>query len=195
MARKCFISFKTEDVAFKKAVQMALAADIIDKSLDEAIDSDDEDYILSAIRSDYLSDSIVTIHLIGAASSEHLGRYEQRYIKRELQASLYNGSGNTRSGILGLVLPHVHDAVYRGLQRCATCGQNHNVVAIDDSTVVREFSYNYYIPNGKCVHTEDERFCVLASWAEFSASPQAYIEAAFTKRSQPIAQKVRVYPN
>lgn len=62
MAHKVFISFKTEDKSYKKYIQDNLKIDMIDKSLDEAIDSDDEDYIMRKIREDYLADSTVTIH-------------------------------------------------------------------------------------------------------------------------------------
>src|ERR1017187_8835063 len=105
MARKCFISFKTEDIAYKTYIQNHLQVDMIDKSLDSAIESTSEDYIMQKIRSDYLADSSVTIHLIGARSAEQLGEWEQRFIKRELQASLYDRQYNRRSGILGVVLP------------------------------------------------------------------------------------------
>ena len=77
---------------------------MIDKSLNTPIDSDDEDYIMRKIRQDYLSDSTVTIVLIGEHSSEDLGEDEQKCIKREFQAAPYNGEGNTRSGILGVDL-------------------------------------------------------------------------------------------
>lgn len=130
---------------------------MIDKSLDEAIESDDEDYVLSRIREDYLSDSTVTLHLIGLASAENRGSFEQAYIKRELQASLYNGLGNTRNGILGIVLPSMDGSVYRGQYACSVCGGEHNHIAVDDNTVIREFSYNYYIPNGRCYHIESDR--------------------------------------
>lgn len=50
MARKCFISFKTEDILYKKYIQEQLDIDMIDKSLNVAIDSDDEDYIMRKIR-------------------------------------------------------------------------------------------------------------------------------------------------
>ena len=105
MKHKCYISFKTEDKSYKKTIQDNLDIDMIDKSLNEAINSDDDDYILRKIREDYLADSTVTIFLIGNHSAEALGEYEQRFIKRELQASLYNGAGNTRNGVLGVVLP------------------------------------------------------------------------------------------
>lgn len=41
MGRKCFISFKSEDKDYKKEIQ--------DKSLNQAIDSEDEDYIMRKI--------------------------------------------------------------------------------------------------------------------------------------------------
>src|SRR6266853_330008 len=125
MARKCFISFKTDDINYKNAIQR-LGIDMFDKSLDDAIDSTDEDYIMQAIRRDYLADSSVTIHLIGTRSAERLGDYEQRFIKRELQASLYDGPNNRRSGILGVALPSVYDQIFKGSITCQTCGGSHN---------------------------------------------------------------------
>lgn len=193
MGHKCFVSFKTEDATYKEYIQNELDIDMIDKSLNDGIDSDDEDYILQKIREDYLSDSTVTIHLLGAHNAEDLGYAEQKFIKRELQASLYNGEGNTRSGILGVVLPSVEAQIYKGSYDCPQCGNSHNHVGINDSTVVSEFSYNYFIPNGKCCHTEDERYCILVKWDDFSANPEKYIDNAFKKRSEPIADKVKVY--
>lgn len=35
MAHKCFISFKTEDMDYKKKIQEDMDVDMIDKSLDE----------------------------------------------------------------------------------------------------------------------------------------------------------------
>ena len=48
--RKCFISFKGEDLWYKTTIQNQLDVNMIDKSLNEAIDSTDDDYILSMIR-------------------------------------------------------------------------------------------------------------------------------------------------
>lgn len=193
MGHKCFISFKTEDVAYKTFIQTNLSVDMIDMSLDQPIDSDNEDYILNKIRQDCLSDSTVTIHLIGLCSAESHGEWEQRFIKRELQASLYNSAANPRNGILGVALPEVANQIFKGSYSCSTCGGNHNTVAIGDLITVREFSYNYYIPNGKCSHPEEDRYCVLASWDAFAANPDGWIESAFKKRSDPIAKKVKIY--
>lgn len=195
LAHKTYISFKAEDQDYKLHIQELPGLDVIDKSLNVAINSDNEDYILQTIRSDYLSDSSVTIHLIGSYGSENAGAYEQRFIKRELQASLYHAQANTKSGILGIVLPAMHDRIFKGQQTCSNCGGSHNIVAINNDTTVREFSYNYYIPNGKCAHADDELYCVLASWSDFLAAPNGWIDAAFEKRTAPIAAKTRVYPD
>lgn len=150
MSHKCFISFKKEDESYKKIIQSWVddnKVDMIDKSLDTPIDSDDENYIMRKIREDYLSDSTVTIFLIGNYSAEDLGHEEQKYIKRELQASLYNGVGNSRSGILGVVLPQMNEKIYKGLKACNICNGSHNIVDINDHTVIKEFSRNYYLNN------------------------------------------------
>src|SRR5690606_7145456 len=64
MIHRCFISFKTEDAEYKAYIREELGLSLIDKSLNEPIQSDDEEYILRKIREDYLADSTVTIHLI-----------------------------------------------------------------------------------------------------------------------------------
>ena len=114
MAHKCFISFKTQDIDYKKKIQEDMGIEMIDKSLNEPINSDNEDYIMRKIREDYLADSTVTIYLIGEYSAENSFLQDQTYIKRELQASLYNGENNTKNGILGVVLPNMYDRIYNG---------------------------------------------------------------------------------
>ena len=194
MAHKCFISFKTEDFWYKNYIQTVLDVDMIDKSLNIPINSTDEEYIMRKIREDYLSDSTVTIVLIGQKSSEYQGEYEQRFIKRELQASLYNGVGNTKNGILGVVLPSMYSSIYQGSGTCSVCGNTHNYVVINDTTVIKEFSYNYYIPHNKCAWSEDDRYCVLVKWDDFIQNPEFYIEQAFQKRTHSIATHTRVRP-
>ena len=200
MGHKCYISFKTEDEDFKKEIQKMSdnnKVDMIDKSLNDAINSDDEGYIMRKIREDYLSDSTVTIFLIGTYSSENRGMYEQRFIKRELQSSLYNSQENSRSGILGIVLPSMYDSIYVGTGVCDKCGNSHNYININDSTTIKEFSANYYVKPlsyGKCAWSEEDRYCVLVKWKDFKANPNQYIDDAYDKRSKPIAEKVVVYP-
>lgn len=194
MGHRCFISFKTEDKEYKRKIQEDLKIDMIDHSLNEAINSDDEDYIMRKIREDYLSTSTVTIHLIGTKSNENLGWEEQKFIKRELQASLYHGVGNTQNGILGVILPSMYNSIDGGSNTCLKCGNNHNILNLNNYTVVTEFSYNYFIPNEKCSWSEDERYCVLVKWDDFEKKPDEFINQAFDKRSQPIAEKTKVRP-
>ena len=194
MSHKCFISFKTEDKEYKRYIQEDLKIDMIDKSLNTPINSTDEDYIMRKIREDYLSDSTVTIHLIGEYSAENSLYENQAYIKRELQASLYNGENNTKNGILGIVLPNMYDKIFKGSEVCSVSGKSHNIVCINDSTVVKEFSYNYYIPKDGCSWSEEDRFCVLVKWSDFVKNPELYINKAFDKRSSPISAKTKVRP-
>lgn len=194
MGHRCFISFKTEDKEYKRIIQEDLKIDMIDHSLDEAINSEDENHIMRKIREDYLSTSTVTIHLIGNRSNENLGWEEQKFIKRELQASLYHGVGNTQNGILGVVLPSMYNQIFGGSHTCATCGNNHNSVYMNDNTVIKEFSHNYFIPNNKCSWSEDDRYCVLVKWSDFKNRPETYIDQAFDKRSHPISEQTKVRP-
>ena len=196
MGHRCFISFKTEDKDYKKYIQENLDVDMIDHSLDEAIDSGDIEYIMKVIRKDYLSDSTVTIFLIGEFSRETLGKDEQRFIKRELQASLYHGVGNTQNGILGIVLPLMYSRIYGGGSTiCKKCGNTHTYTNIVNSTTISEFNYNYYIPNDKCSWSEDDKFCVLVKWDDFIIEPNIYIDKAFNKRIHPISNKTKVRPS
>lgn len=198
MGYKCYISFKKEDEFYKQEIQKWCDEnyiDMIDKSLDTPIDSEDEDYIMRKIREDYLADSTVTIFLIGAYSSENLGWYEQRFIKRELQGSLYDGCNNSRNGVLGVVLPTMYNEIFKGSNNCSICGGSHNIIDLTDRTIIKEFSRNYYLNNhGKCAYSEEDRYCVLVRWSDFLLSPNTYVELAYNKRSQSIAKEVVVRP-
>lgn len=194
MAHKCFVSFKTLDMAYKKYIVEDMKIDLVDKSLHEPINSVDPDYIMRKIREDYLRDSTVTIHLIGKNSADSFGWEEQQFIKRELQASLYHGEGNTQNGILGIVLPSMYERIYTGSSNCITCGGMHTHVNITTNTVVTEFYYNYFIPHSKCSWSDDDRFCILVKWDEFLKEPEKYIDMAYNKREHPIAEKTKVRP-
>lgn len=200
MGHKCFISYKKEDKYYlEKLKELFDNADVIDNSLDRIIDSEDGDYIMYVIRRDYLKDSTVTIFLIGEHSSENegfdwQGRPHNYFIQKELQASLYDGKYNRRSGILGIVLPSMYDKIYKGTITCATCGGIHNYVNVNDDTTIREFSKNYYLePHEGCAWSEDERYCVLVKWEDFFDDSEFFIEQAFKKRDSDVAKKVRVW--
>lgn len=205
MKRKCYISYKFEDKHYKKRIVDKWGGeDFIDRSQQEIIDSDDPEYIMQQIRERYLKDSTVTIFLIGTKSGENYrdpedirkGYDSQIIIRREITSSLYNGNGNSRSGLLGVVLPEMESKIYTGRSTCECCGATVTFVNINNDTVIKEFGQNYYLKKhalSKCTHYgEDDRYAVLVRYSEFMSDPEKYIEMAFEKRSMPIAQNVRV---
>lgn len=196
MNNKCFISFKKEDLYYKDQILKKLGVEkITGKALNEWIDSEDIDYIMQVIREKYMKNTSITIFLIGEHSSEKEGvdwnGDKNAFIKRELQATLYDGKGFKRSALLGVVLPSMENKVYKGKYTCDCCGNQHNHVAINDDTVIKEFSANYYLKkDGGCCYLESGRFCVLVRYSDFMNDPDKYLEAAFNKLSQPISKEV-----
>ena len=172
------------------------------KYLDEWIDSEDLDYVMQRIRDKYMKGSSVTLYLIGNHSSENEGfEYssadrcyynKQNFIIRELKATLYDGKGNRRSGLLGIVLPDMYDTIYGGSYTCSHCGTTINLVLINPNTVIKEFSENYYLsPNCADGHCDESgRFCVLVKYDEFIQNPDKYIDKAYDKTNADISNYV-----
>ncbi len=203
MSRNCFISFKKEDSYYKDKISEKLkVGQIQGKSLDKWIDSDDIDYIMQVIRSQYMKNTSVTLFLIGKHSSENEGfEYsytdrcyynKQNFIIRELKATLYDGKGNRRSGLLGIVLPEMYDAIYGGSYTCTHCGKKINLVLINPNTVIKEFSENYYLkPNCNDGHCDEAgRYCVLVKYDDFMKDPDTYIDKAYDKTNANISDYV-----
>lgn len=196
MPHNCFISFKKEDLRYKEAILKKLGLERIQgKALDRWIDSDDIDYVMQVIRKEYMNNTSVTIFLIGEHSSEKEGTDyygdKNAFIKRELQATLYDGKDFSRSGLLGVVLPSMELKIYKGNYRCNDCGGTHNYVEINDDTVIKEFFANYYLKKDMgCCYTEAGRFCVLVRYSEFMADPDKFIEMAYKKLDEPICKEV-----
>lgn len=104
---KCFISYHVKDLDEVKIFVDNFGKEFIPITVgvtddDDFINSTDEDYIKSQIRSKYLSNSTVTIVLVG---SETWGR---KYIDWEISASLRNDPVNRRNGLLLLTLPSMN---------------------------------------------------------------------------------------
>lgn len=203
MSHNCFISFKKEDIYYKDEISKKLQeGQVQGKSLDKWIDSEDIDYIMQVIRSQYMKNTSVTLFLIGQHSSENEGfeysssdrcHYnKQNFIIRELKATLYDGKGNRRSGLLGIVLPDMYDSIYGGTYTCSHCGKTVNIVRINTDTVIKEFSENYYLgadcEDGHC--DETERFCVLVKYDDFMKDPDKYIDKAYDKTNEDICNLV-----
>ena len=65
----------------------------------DIIDSTDTNYVMGRLRTEYLSDSTVTLVLLGSCT------HSRRYVDWELKASLRQGSTYTPNGLLGILLP------------------------------------------------------------------------------------------
>lgn len=101
---KVFITYHHENDQYSKEEMLRLNARnsiFIDKSVHTGDISDDLDdqAIRRIIRDDYLRDSTVTILLVG---TETEGR---KHVDWEVYSSMFNGTVNTKSGILVINLP------------------------------------------------------------------------------------------
>ncbi len=66
---------------------------------DDFIDSNDTDYVMDRIRENYLTDSTVTIVLVGRCT------WARRYVDWEIFSTLRNDKNNRRSGLMAVTLP------------------------------------------------------------------------------------------
>jgi hypothetical protein len=109
MARhKCFISYHKADQAevtkfitdYSRDGQVFIyrAVSEMDQNI---IDSDDNAYVMRRIRELYLTDSTVTIVLVGKCT------WARKYVDWEVMSTLRNDPKNGRSGLLAITLPSV----------------------------------------------------------------------------------------
>jgi len=105
--RKVFISYHHADQvevdafvkAFDERHDVFIYRGLGINMADDIINSNDPDYVMRRIREDFLSDSTVTVVLIGKCT------WARRYVDWEIQASLRHGDKTTPNGLLGIVLP------------------------------------------------------------------------------------------
>lgn len=101
---KCFVSYHVADVDEVTTFLDAYATEFIPRSVgvteeDDFVESDDSEYIKRKIRERYLTDSTVTIVLLGRCT------WARKFVDWELSSSLRNDSANRRSGLLAIPLP------------------------------------------------------------------------------------------
>lgn len=101
---KCFISYHSDDAVEVAGFLSSYGTAFIPRTVgvtadDPFIDSDNDDYIKDQISSKYMSDSTVTILLVGKCS------WSRRFVDWELAATLRNSPKNKRSGLLAYQLP------------------------------------------------------------------------------------------
>lgn len=84
--------------------------------------------------------------------------------------------------------------IYAGKNYCHIWGCNHNIIEINDNTTITEFSHYYYLKpieyGCENVYDEEGRFCVLVWYFQFMQASNDYIDKAFDKTQDPIADHV-----
>jgi len=118
---KCFVSFHHEDEDEVKSFIESFEECFIPRVLgvsdeDDFIDSDDTDYVMDQIREKYLTDSTVTIVLVGKCT------WARRYVDWEVYSTLRNDKLNRRSGLLAITLKSA--AAYSGKKLPARVDDN-----------------------------------------------------------------------
>jgi hypothetical protein len=103
---KCFVSYHVDDedeaATFIDDFGTVFIPTVIGVTEDDAfVDSDDTDYIMDQIREKYLSNSTVTIVLVGACT------WSRRFVDWEIYSSLREYKDYGVSGLMGITLPSV----------------------------------------------------------------------------------------
>ena len=77
-----------------------------DQTMDELIDSDDDDYVMRRIREDHIGDSTVTLVFI----DKHT--WSRKFVDWELAASLHQGpKAGLPNGVLAILSPELSEAI------------------------------------------------------------------------------------
>lgn len=105
--RKCFISYHHADQdavnafvrRFDHEFDSFIARGLGEEMPGDVINSTNTDYVMAKIRERFLSDSTVTIVLLGRCT------WARRYVDWEIQSSLRRGEHMIPNGLLGIKLP------------------------------------------------------------------------------------------
>lgn len=105
---KCFVSYHAEDMDEVEGFIEKYSTEFIPRCIgiteeDDFVNSTDDEYIKRRIREKYLSDSTVTIVLLGECT------WARRFVDWEISSSLRNDPKNKRSGVLVMPLPSMNN--------------------------------------------------------------------------------------
>ncbi len=119
---------------------------VLSVSDDDAIDSNDTDYVLRTIREKYITGTSATIALIGSCT------WARKYVDWELAATLRNNPTDPRGGLLAVQLPSVDGT---SVQLPSRVAMNHN----HDKASRQEYGYAAY-------YRHPSSGAALAQWVE-----------------------------
>ncbi len=106
---KCFVSYHVDDMSEVEAFINDFGSEFIARSVgvtveDDFVDSDNEDYVKRRIREEYLTDSTVTVVLLGSCT------WARKFVDWEVSSSLRNDANNRRNGLLVYPLPSMKNS-------------------------------------------------------------------------------------
>ena len=101
---KCFVSYHVDDLTEVETFLNDFGTEFIPRSVgvtveDDFVDSANEDYVKLRIRELYLTDSTVTIVLLGTCT------WARKFVDWEISSSLRDDTNNKRNGLLVYPLP------------------------------------------------------------------------------------------
>lgn len=134
---KCFLSYHAADaveaLAFVEAFDSVFIPKCIGVTADDPwIESDNTDYVLDKVREKYLTDSTVTIVLVGACT------WARRFVDWEIYSSLRKDKLNRLNGLIAVQL---HSAALAGASLPARVSDN--VTRVDGKNVGYARYYSY----------------------------------------------------
>lgn len=103
---KVFVSYHADDadevIKFIDSFGHVFIPKTVGVSADDPwVDSSDTDYVMDKIREDYLTDSTVTVVMVGKCT------WARKFIDWEVYSTLRNDKNNRRSGLLAITLPSI----------------------------------------------------------------------------------------
>jgi MTH538 TIR-like domain (DUF1863) len=105
---KCFLAYHVDDAEEVATFVDKFGEVFIPRVLgvspdDDFIESSDTDYVMDRIREKYLTDSTVTIVMVGKCT------WARRFVDWEVYSSLRHDMNNKRNGVMAITLPSVAD--------------------------------------------------------------------------------------
>lgn len=172
---KVFVSYHhANDQPYKDAFVRTFGTDcVVDRSVSDGDipDGTSNERIRQIIRDDYIRDATVIVVLIGADT------WRRKHVDWEIAAGLRSTQYNSRTGLLGLVLPSYSVGYAPTDRRLATDGMGRNY------TLASDVAYGVHtIPKKLGLNVIDTNYATVRPWTTNATLMDAWIDEAFKRR-------------
>ena len=136
--------------------------------------------IYQKIRDDYLRNSTVTVVLVGAHT------WQRKFVDWEIGSSIRQTEYNSRSGLLGILLPTFCAFVsrQRGLYNSPLSEVLHKALGLNDMPLQARTDYDPYKIPPRLHDNIECGFAKIYYWNEFPNIVQSWIHEAFEQRTK-----------